>query len=81
MPCPTGAAQIFWSGGCGAAGLPTEEADPAVVVDAAFDGEQGVGAYLRPAASRPLELAPDDPLAGAFHDAGPDRQAKLYLPL
>ena len=28
-------------------------------------------------ASRPLEPAPDDPLAGAFHDAGPDRQAAL----
>ena len=30
---------------------------------------------FRPAAARPLEPAPDDPLAGAFHDAGPDRQA------
>ena len=28
---------------------------PAVVVDAAFGGEQGVGARLRPAAARPLE--------------------------
>ena len=70
----SGACQFFGSGGCGAAGPPIEEVGPAVVVDAAFGGGQGVGARLRSAAARPLEPAPDDPLAGAFHDAGSDRQ-------
>ena len=38
----------FWSGGCGAASPPIEEVGQTVVLEAAFDGEQGVGARLRP---------------------------------
>ena len=52
---------------------------PAHVFDAAFDGEQGVGARFRPAASRPFESAADDLLAGTFHDAGTDRQSALAV--
>ena len=72
-----GVFHLRWSDGCGAASPPVEEVGPSVVFDAAFDGEQGVGARFRPAAPRPLEPAPDDLLAGAFHDAGSDRQAAL----
>ena len=45
-----GAFLFFWSEGCGAASPPIEEVGPSVVFDAAFDGEQGVGACFRPAA-------------------------------
>ena len=69
------AVHIFWSSGCDAASPPFEEVGPAHVFEAAFDGEQGVGARFRPAASRPFESAADDLLAGAFHDAGTDRQS------
>ena len=75
--CFTGCVSFYWSEGCGAAGPPIEEVGPSVVFDAAFGGEQGVGADFRPAAPRQLEPAPDDLLAGAFHDAGSDRQAAL----
>ena len=68
-PESTGASHFSWSGGSAAAGPPIKESGPA------FDGEQGVGACFRPAAARMLEPAPDDPLAGAFHDAGSDRPA------
>ena len=74
-----GAVHIFWSIGCNAASLPFEEVGPARVFEAAFDGEQGVGARFRPAASRPFESAADDLLAGAFHGAGTDRQSALAV--
>ena len=54
-----------------------EEVGPTQVFEAAFDGEQSVGSGLRPVASGPLEAAADDLLAGAFHDAGSDRQSEL----
>ena len=66
----------FWSGGCGAASPPIEEVGPAVVLEAAFDGEQGVGSGLRPVASGSFESAADDLLTAAFHDAGSDRQSE-----
>ena len=44
-----GVAHIFGSSGCNAASPPIEEVGPAPVFEAAFDGEQGVGARLRPA--------------------------------
>ena len=68
---------IFGSSGCNAAGSQFEEVGPEPVFEAAFDGEQGIGARLRPAPSGPLESAADDLLAGSFHDAGPDRQSEL----
>ena len=43
------------SSGCGAGSPPAEEVEPAVDFEAAFDGEQGVGAGVRPAASRLTE--------------------------
>ena len=72
-----GASHVFWSGGCGAASPPFEEVGPTVVLQAAFDGEQGVGSSLRPVASGPLESAAGDLLADAFHDAGSNRQSEL----
>ena len=72
-----GVVHIFGSSGCGAASPLIEEVGPAPVFEAAFDGEQGVGSGLRPVAPRPLEAAADDLLAGAFHDAGADRQSEL----
>ena len=72
-----GASHFFWSGGCGATSPPFEEVGPTVVLQAAFDGEQGIGSGLRPVASGPLESPADDLLAGAFHEAGSDRQSKL----
>ena len=72
-----GASHDSWSGGCGATSSPVEEVGPAGVLQAAFDGEQGVGTRLRPAAPGPLESTADDLLAGAFHAAGPDRQSAL----
>ena len=69
---------IFGSSGCNLASSPVEEVGPAPVFEAAFDGEQGVGSSLRPVvASGPLESAADDLLAGAFQDAGSDRQSEL----
>ena len=68
---------IFWLCGCGAASPPIKEVGPAHVFEAAFDGEHGVGARFRPTASRLFASVPDDSLAGAFHDAGSDRQAAL----
>ena len=50
---------------------------PTVVLEAAFDGEQGVGSRLRPVTSRPFESAADDLLASAFRDARSDRQSAL----
>ena len=44
-----GAFHVFWSGGCDATGPPIEVVGPAIVFDAAFDCEQGVGARFRPA--------------------------------
>ena len=41
-----------------------------IVFDAAFDGEQCIGARFRPA-------VPDDLLACAFHVSGSDRQSAL----
>ena len=72
-----GAFHFRWSDGCGAASPPVEEVGPSVVFDAACGGEQGVGSRFRPAAPRLLEPAPDDLLAGAFHDAGSDRHPAL----
>ena len=66
-------------GGCGATNPPIEEVGPTVVLQAAFDGEQGVGARLRSAAPRPLESAADDLLADAFHDAETDQQSELSV--
>ena len=54
-----------------------EEVGPAHVFEAASDGEHGVGARFRPAASRLLDPVPDDAIAGTFHEAGSDRQAAL----
>ena len=67
----------FWSCGCGAASPPFEEVGPTIVLQAASDGEQGVGSGLRPVASGPLEAAANDLLASAFHDTGSDRQSEL----
>ena len=39
----------------------------------AVGGEQGVGARARPVAPCLFESIPDDALAGAFHNAEPDR--------
>ena len=61
-----GASQVFWSGSRGAAIPPIDDFGPAVVFEAAFDGEQGVGARFRPAAPRLFEPVSDDALAGAF---------------
>ena len=46
-----GAVHIFGSSGCNAASPPIGEVGLAPVFEAAFDGEQSVGARLRPAAS------------------------------
>ena len=71
--CQSSAGQIFGPGGCGAAGPPIEEVGPPVVVDAAFDDEQGVGARLRPTAARPLEPAPTARCSRVFRSrAGTD---------
>ena len=72
-----GGASHFWLCGCGAASPPIKEVGPAPVFEAAFDGEHGVGSRFRPVAPRSFEPAPDDALAGAFHEAGSDRQAAL----
>ena len=50
-----GAFQFFWPCGCGAANPPIDDFGPAVVFDAAFDGEQGVRFGLRPPPSRPTK--------------------------
>ena len=65
-----GESRVLWSCGCGAASPPFEEVGPTVVLQAASDGEQGVG-------SGPLEAAANDLLANAFHDTGSDRQSEL----
>lgn len=70
---------FFGSGCCDASVPPVEEVGPSIVLDAAFDGEQGVGACFRPATPRPLEAASDDLLAGAFHDAGSDRHSSFSV--
>ena len=72
-----GASYDSWSSGCDAASPPIEEVGPAVVPEAAFDGEQDVGSGLQPAAPGSFESAAYDLLAGAFHDAGSDRQSAL----
>ena len=74
-----GCVYVFWLGGCGAASPPIKEAGPTVVLQAEFDGEQGVGSSLQPVAPRPLESAADDLLAGAFHDAETDQQFQLFV--
>ena len=51
-----GVVHIFGSSGCNAASPPIEEVGPAPVFEAVFDGEQGVGARLRPAGIRMAEL-------------------------
>ena len=61
------------------ANSPFEEVGPTNVFEAAFDGEQGVGARLLPAAPHPFESAADDVFAGTFHDAGADRQSALSV--
>ena len=66
-----------WSCGCDANSPPFEEVGPARVFEAASDGEQSVGSRFRPVAPRAFEPVPDDALAGAFHEAGSDRQAAL----
>ena len=66
-------------GGCGATSPLIEEVGPTVVLQAAFYGEQGVGARLRPVAPGPLESAADDLLASAFHDAETDQQSELSV--
>ena len=48
------------------ASSPIKEADPAVAIDAAFDGERA----LTPAFDQGLEPAPDGPLADGFHKNG-----------
>ena len=68
---------IFFRSGGNTTNHPIEEVGPSVVFDAAFVGEQGVGARIQPAACRPLEPAPDGLPAGAFHEAGSDRQSAL----
>ena len=70
-----GASHFLWLRGCGATSFPLEEVGPAHVFEAASYGEQGVGADFRPMASRLFESVADDLLAGAFHDAGSDRQS------
>ena len=70
-----GASHFLWLRGCGATSPPLEEVGPPHVFEAASYGEQGVGARFRPAASRLFESVADDVLAGAFHDAGSDRQS------
>ena len=70
-----GASHFLWLRGCGATSFPLEEVGPTQVFEAASYGEQGVGAGFRPAASRLFESVADDLLAGAFHDAGSDRQS------
>ena len=49
--CQKGVVHIFGSSGCNAASPPIGEVGLAPVFEAAFDGEQSVGARLRPAAS------------------------------
>ena len=71
-----GAARFLWSGGS-ATSLAIEELGPTIVFNAAFGGEQGVGTRFRPAVPRRLEQAPDGLLAGAFNDAGSDRQSSF----
>ena len=73
------ASQLRYSQGyvCGAAGPPVGEVGPAIVLDAALDGEQSVCDRFRPTAPRPLEAAPDEWLAGPFRDVGSDRQSAL----
>ena len=66
-----GCIPIFWSGSCGAAIPPIDDFGPAVVFEAAFDGEQGVGARFRLAASRLFEPVPDDAFADAFMTPDP----------
>ena len=50
--------------------LQSRKSGQRIFFEAASHGEQGVASGLRPAASRPLESAANDLLAGAFHDAG-----------
>ena len=60
-----GASHIF--GHAATRGIPPiDDFGPAVVFEAAFDGEQGVGGRFRPASSRLFEPVPDDALADAF---------------
>ena len=44
LPSVSGVVHFFGSSGCNAASPPIEEVGPAPVFEAAFDGEQGVGA-------------------------------------
>ena len=70
-----GASQFLWLRGCSSTSPPLEEVGPQHVFETASDGEQGVGARFRLAAFRLFESVADDVLAGAFDDAGPDRQS------
>ena len=70
-----GAVHFLWLGAFCAASPPFEGVGPAHVFEAASDGGQGVGSCLRPAAPGSFEPVPDDAIAGAFRDAGSDRQA------
>ena len=45
------ASYFLWPSGCGEAVFPIDEYGPRVVVEAAFDGEQSVGANFLPTAS------------------------------
>ena len=74
-----GASQFLWLCGCGATGPSFEEVGRADVFETASYGEQGVGARFRPAASRRFESVAEDVLAGAFRDAGSDRQSMLPI--
>ena len=68
------AGHFLWLGGGGAASPPFEEVGPAQIFEAASAGEHSVGSRLRPTASGFFEPVPKDAIAGAFHDAGSDRQ-------
>ena len=60
-----GCVHTFGSGGCNAVNTPFEEVGPAPVFEAAFDGEEGVGARLR----QRIQMAELRVLCPARHDA------------
>ena len=74
-----GAVHFLWLGACRAASPPFEGVGPAHVFEALSDGGQGVGSCLRPVAPGSFEPVPDDAIAGAFRDAGSDRQGSQRI--
>ena len=74
-----GASHFLWLCGCGVTSPSFEEVRPADVFEAASDGEQGVGARFRLAASRRFESVAKDVLPDAFRNAGSDRQSVLPI--